>query len=119
MLVKRLLAATAMALISGAGTAADAQNPTQLRLEWQVDPVSSAYRAVCGYIFNDGRATARNVKIQVEGLDSSEKTVSSRTGYVAGDVLAAGRSYFCLPVAAGAANYRVSVLAASWDGGAP
>ena len=120
MLVKRLLGVMAMALITAAGPLAEAQSPAQLRPQWEVDPgTSGVWRSVCGYIFNDGRSTARNVQIQVEGLDSSAKIVSSRRGYVPGDVLAAGRTYFCLPVAAGAANYRVSVLAASWDGGAP
>ncbi len=121
MVAKPLTVAVAICLIVGVSVAS-AQNfgrpiGTDFRLEWMVQGVSGPWQGVCGYIYNDRPVTARNVRVQIEGVDEGGRIASTRYGSIVGDVQALGRSYFCFPVAGDAPTYRIAVFSADWDSG--
>jgi hypothetical protein len=108
-----------MGLILGVGAVASAQEPGagsngSLRVAWTDGPMGDGWRAICGSVYNDRGVPARNVRIEVQGLGETGQLISRRERYLTADVPAASRSVFCLPMAAGAAAYRVTVLGADW-----
>jgi hypothetical protein len=71
---------------------------------------------VNGYIVNQYRVRAGNVRLIVEGLDASGKTVGKWDGFVT-DVPAGSRVYFEVPVKQKAARYRVTIVGWEWREG--
>ena len=67
---------------------------------------------VNGYIVNNYRMRAGNVRLLVESLDAAGKTVATTGAYVT-DVPAGARVYFEVPVTDKAPRYRVTIT--SWD----
>lgn len=106
-------------LILGVSAVASAQALSaapegNLRLSWTDDPMRGGWRAICGSVYNTRHVSARNVRIQVQGLGEADQVISTRERYLTADVPAASRSVFCLPMPAGATAYRVTVLTADW-----
>ena len=87
-----------------------------LRIEWTVDTARGPWRPVCGYIYNDTPAAPREVRLLVEGRDSSERLIDSRIVPVLGYIAPWGRTYFCSTATAGAARYSVTVVGAGSTG---
>jgi hypothetical protein len=67
---------------------------------------------VNGYILNNYRVNATNVRLRVDSLDAGGKPVATVDAFVA-DVPAGGRVYFEVPVKDKAPRYRVTII--SWD----
>jgi hypothetical protein len=68
---------------------------------------------VNGYIVNQYRVGAANVRVNVESLDASGKAIATTAGFV-GDVPAGARVYFEVPVAQKAPRYRVVITGWNW-----
>ena len=68
---------------------------------------------VSGYIVNQYRARAENLRLRVEALDASGKPVATTHGYVA-NVPAGARVYFEVPVKERAPRYRVTIESWEW-----
>jgi hypothetical protein len=73
---------------------------------------------VNGYIVNQYRVRASNVRLVVESLDTAGKTVATANGHV-GDVPAGSRVYFEVAIKQKAPRYRVTITGWEWreDGG--
>jgi hypothetical protein len=67
---------------------------------------------VNGYIVNNYRAGASNMRLRVDSLDAAGNVVATTETYVS-DVPAGGRVYFEVPVKQRAPRYRVTIT--SWD----
>jgi hypothetical protein len=87
-----------------------------LRIDWSVEPARGTWQTVCGYIYNDTPVAPREVRLLVEGRDTSDRIIDSRLTYVLGYIAPWGRTYFCSTAAAGAARYSVTVLGVQWAG---
>ncbi len=85
-----------------------------LRVEWELSAARGGYRNMCGRVYNTRSVTARRVGLLAEGIDGAGQVVSTRYKEVLGDVPGSGYSFFCVPLEAGAATYRVSVRGADW-----
>jgi hypothetical protein len=68
---------------------------------------------VNGYIVNNYRMRAGNLRLRVDSLDGAGKPTASATGYVP-DVPAGGRVYFEVPVDSRAPRYRVTTVSWEW-----
>ena len=80
-------------------------------LEWS-DGERRGRPNVNGYIVNNYRVRAGNVRLRIESLDAGGKPTATTEAYVA-DVPAGSRVYFEAPIKQRAARYRVTVV--SWD----
>jgi hypothetical protein len=69
---------------------------------------------VWGYIYNQRGMSATRVRILIEQLDSTGKTLGSQTVWVPGDLPRFGREYFEQPVPTADATYRVRVISLDW-----
>ena len=67
---------------------------------------------VNGYIVNNYRVRASNVRLRVDSLDAAGKAIATTDAYVA-DVPPGGRVYFEAPIKERAPRYRVTIT--SWD----
>jgi len=103
-----------LALFSSTSQAQERVGASGLRIAWEVDAPAQGFRAVCGRVFNDGPVDARRVRVRVEGLDERGGVITRRDGDVLGQVSSRGLGRFCLTMAAGAADYRVTILNAEW-----
>lgn len=92
-----------------------------LRVEWEPEPVPRGGWAVEGYVYNDHPAIrVGGVRLRAEVLDAAGQVVGQGFGWVYGDVPAAGRGYFVVPIPRKGAAYRVTVLSfVAISGGAP
>jgi len=68
---------------------------------------------VNGYIVNNYRVRAANMRLMVDTLDASGKVVESTSGFVA-DVPPGARVYFEVTVKQKAPRYRVTITAWEW-----
>ena len=68
---------------------------------------------VNGYVVNNYRVRAANMRLVIEALDSSGKIVDTTSGFVA-DVPPGARVYFEIPVKEKAPRYRVSITGWDW-----
>jgi hypothetical protein len=68
---------------------------------------------VNGYVVNNYRVRAANMRLLVEALDASGKAVDSTTGFVA-DVPPGARVYFEVSVKQKAPRYRVTITGWEW-----
>jgi hypothetical protein len=103
-----------LALWSSTSQAQDRVGASPLRIAWEADAPAQGFQAVCGRVFNDGSVDARRVRVRVEGLDERGGVITRRDGDVLGQVSSRGLGRFCLTMAAGPANYRVTILNAEW-----
>jgi hypothetical protein len=87
-----------------------------LRIEWTAEPTRGQWQRVCGYIYNDTPVSPREIRLLVEGRDTSDRVMDSRVAHVLGYITPRGRTYFCSTAAAGAARYSVTLLGAQWEG---
>jgi hypothetical protein len=88
-------------------------NP-ELRVEWET--VARGDRAlVRGYVFNDRQLRVQNVRLRIEQLDASARTVATRGTWVPGTLQNGDRRYFEAAVPA-VATYRVSVESFDYSG---
>jgi hypothetical protein len=67
---------------------------------------------VNGYIVNNYRVGASNVRLRIDSLDAAGNPIATTDAY-APDVPAGGRVYFEAPIKQRAARYRVTIT--SWD----
>ena len=67
---------------------------------------------VNGYVVNNYRVGASNVRLRIDALDAAGKPVATSDAWVP-DVPAGGRVYFEAPVRQRAPRYRVTIT--SWD----
>jgi hypothetical protein len=68
---------------------------------------------VNGYIVNNYRVRAANMRLAVEAFDAGGKVIDTATGFVA-DVPPGARVYFEVPVKQRAPRYRVTITAWEW-----
>jgi hypothetical protein len=106
----------ALLLCTAAPSAALAQSPGDadrfFGLEWGGGERRGKPN-VNGYIVNQYRVGAANLRVNVESLDASGKTIATTPGFV-GDVPPGARVYFEVPVAQKAARYRVVITGWNW-----
>jgi hypothetical protein len=86
-----------------------------LRIEWTAESTRGQWQRVCGYIYNDTPVAPREIRLLVEGRDTSDRVMDSRVAHILGYITPRGRTYFCSTVAANAARYSVTVLGAQWE----
>lgn len=68
---------------------------------------------VNGYIVNNYRVRAANMRLMIEGLDASGKVIETGSGFVA-DVPPGARVYFEVSVKQKAPRYRVTITGWEW-----
>ena len=68
---------------------------------------------VNGYVVNNYRVRAANMRLLVESLDANGKTIDTTSGSVA-DVPPGSRVYFEVPVRQKAPRYRVTITGWDW-----
>ena len=112
--VRHLAFVGLLALFSSTSTAQERVGASPLRIAWELDAPAQGFQAVCGRVFNDGPVDARRVRVRVEGLDERGGVITRRDGDVLGQVSSKSLGRFCLTMAAGAADYRVTILNAEW-----
>jgi hypothetical protein len=71
---------------------------------------------VNGYVVNNYRMRAANMRLLVDTLDAGGKTVDTTSGSIA-DVPPGGRVYFEVPVRQKATRYRVTITGWDWREG--
>ena len=107
-----LLAVSLIAVGYGAAGCASASD-SPFRLEWQVSPESRS-PSVKGRVFNGGSLPARDLRLLIEGLDSSGRVVTTTLGVLPQIVESGGSTPFDVPVPGTVASYRVSVQSFQW-----
>ena len=107
-----ILGALLVFAAAGSGWAQEAGTSSGrgLRVSWTVDPPRNGFRAVCGFVYNEQYSQVRNVRLNIDRLDSSGRVISTRTSQVTGDVAPSGRNPFCALAEDGAAKYTIRVL---------
>ena len=106
-----------MSVLAFSPSTSRAQEPADamyLRVRWEAEPPAHGLLTVCGRVLNDRSMSARRVRVRVEGVDERGAVTVRRDGDVLGQVSSRGTGLFCLTVSAGAATYRVTVVAADW-----
>ena len=68
---------------------------------------------VNGYVVNNYRVRAANMRLVVDALDANGKVLGTTSGAVA-DVPPGGRVYFEIPVKQKAPRYRVTITSWEW-----
>jgi len=81
-------------------------------LEWS-DGERRGRPNVNGYIVNNYRVRASNLRLRIESLDASGKSIATTDAYVP-DVPAGGRVYFEAAVKQRAPRYRVTIVGWDW-----
>ena len=103
-MLRTTLAACALLLVLGvAARLATAQPPAgfsgpvfRVEPETRSDHTRPGY--VTGWVYNDGQGVAGLVRMRVEMLDGSGKTVAQHMGWAYGNVSPGGRAYFMIPI---------------------
>ena len=99
---------------AGAQTITAESAPQYFRLESHTDKDKKGRDIVWGYIHNTrGKGNAR-LRLLIETLDASGKTVATQIAYVDEDVPLFNRVYFLNRVNAPGASYRVSIHSGDW-----
>ena len=110
--------AAALVAVVLCAAAVEAQAPTVtesrgLRVQWTAEPQTRDFTAVCGQIFNDKRASARNIGLLVQSVDG-DKVVSRNIPNIAREIAGQSGWQFCGTVVKSAA-YRVIITSVDWD----
>jgi hypothetical protein len=113
-----LVAGLVLALVTSAGAQApvpevQTTESRGLRIQWNVEPQTRDFNAVCGHIFNDQRVSARNVSLMVQSVDG-DRVVSRNIPNVAREIVGQSGFQFCGTVLR-APVYRVIVTGVDWD----
>jgi len=99
---------------AGAQTITAETAPQYFRLESHPDKDKKGRDIVWGYIHNTrGKGNAR-LRLLIETLDDSGKTVATQIAYVDEDVPLFNRVYFLNRVNTPGASYRVSIHSGDW-----
>jgi hypothetical protein len=99
---------------AGAQTITAETAPQYFRLESHTDKDKKGRDIVWGYIHNTrGKGNAR-LRLLIETLDDSGKTVATQIAYVDEDVPLFNRVYFLNRVNTPGASYRVSIHSGDW-----
>lgn len=99
---------------AGAQTITAETAPQYFRLESHTDKDKKGRDIVWGYIYNTrGKGNAR-LRLLIETLDASGKTVATQIAYVDEDVPLFNRVYFLNRVNTPGASYRVSIHSGDW-----
>ncbi len=112
MMLRILTAVVLLTATAGAVAAEDYAvygSESYFKLDWE-QAQRAGRTVVIGRFMNDSGATAKDIRLRVEGLDQTGRVVSTTTGYVAGQITPGTRTFFEVPVPPGASSYRVSVL---------
>jgi hypothetical protein len=115
MVLRAFAAAVLLCLVAGASAALAqmAMDPDRFfGLEW-AGGERRGHPAVTGYIVNNYRVRAANMRLLVETLDGAGKVVDSTSGTV-GDVPPGARVFFEVPVKQKAPRYRVTITGWEW-----
>lgn len=103
----------AFLVVAGAALAQSPGDPDRyFALEWSGGERRGRPN-VNGYVVNNYRVRAANMRLLVEALDASGKAIDTTTGFVA-DVPPGARVYFEVPVKQKAARYRVTITSWEW-----
>lgn len=78
------------------------------KVAYDVQPQGEA-RKLSGYLTNEYGVAMKNVRLLVQGLDTTDNVVTQRLAWVPGGVPAFGRSYFEVGRLPAAEKYRVTV----------
>ena len=78
------------------------------KVAYDVTPQGEA-RKVSGYVHNSYGVHMKNVRLLVQGLDTTENVVTQQLAWVPGGVPGFGRSYFEVARLPAAEKYRVTV----------
>ena len=105
-----LLAAAAATALAQSGFALDPDR--FFGLEWGGGE-RRGHPNVNGYIVNNYRVRAANMRLMVEALDPAGKVVEKTSGFVA-DVPPGARVYFEVPVKQKTPRYRVTITGWDW-----
>jgi hypothetical protein len=109
---RRLAAALLVWWLGAAAFAAGQGDPDRFfALEW-AGGERRGKPTVNGYVVNQYRVGASNMRLRVDALDAGGKPVATSTAYVP-DVPPGGRVYFEASVPQRAPRYRVTIT--SWD----
>lgn len=99
---------------AGAQTITAETAPQYFRLESHTDKDKKGRDIVWGYIYNTrGKGNAR-LRLLIETLDASGKTVATQIAYVDEDVPLFNRVYFLNRVNTPGPSYRVSIHSGDW-----
>ena len=116
MVLSRAFASITLLVLLASASAATAQlavDPDRFfGLEWAGGD-RHGRPTVNGYIINNYRVRASNMRLLVESLDGGGKVTGSTSGVVA-DVPPGARVYFEVPVKQKAPRYRVTITAWEW-----
>ena len=115
----RTLALALLLCLATGGGAALAQNLSDADRFFGLEWTGGERRGrpnVNGYVVNNYRVRAANMRLLVENLDTSGKATDTTSGLVA-DVPPGGRVYFEVPVKQKAARYRVNITGWDWREG--
>ena len=112
--MRHLVFMSLLAVLSSTSQAQERVGASPLRIAWELDAPAQGFQAVCGRVINDGPVDAKRVRVRVEGLDERGGVITRRDGDVLGQVSSKGLGRFCITMAAGAADYRVTILNAEW-----
>jgi hypothetical protein len=102
--------ALALAVVMAAPGAAQVAVPSTVRVTYSVDRTGPTYAELSGRVFNDGPVDVVDVYVNAAAIDASGKVVAQGIPFV-GSVAARSSTSFKarVPVAAGAAGYRVGI----------
>jgi hypothetical protein len=82
-------------------------------LEWAGGERRGGRPNVSGYVVNNYRVRAANMRLLVEALDAGGKVIDTTSGFVA-EVPPGARVYFEVPVKQKAPRYRVTITGWEW-----
>jgi hypothetical protein len=103
-MLRSMVTAATLVLVVGAASPTLAQAPPPgfrgpiFRVEPETRSEHRRAGFVTGWVYNDGQGVAGLVRMKVEMLDASGKTVSEHIGWAYGNVTAGGRAYFMIPI---------------------
>ena len=83
--------------------------PAPFRVEWDVPDLPPAMAKIVGYVHNDSAYAITNVRVHVVALDGNGAPVEEEWGWVFGDIPAAGRAFFAVPIVYPSASFTVTI----------
>ena len=113
-LMRYVALVSGLVLLPSTSPAQESVDARYLRLRWEVGPPASGLQTVCGRVFNDRPMSARRVRLRLEGLDQGGGVTARRDGEVIGQISSGSAGLFCISMLAGAASYRVTIIAVEW-----
>ena len=111
-LIPLLAAAPAPAAQKGTAT-----SPTyaDIRVTWQAEAGKTGGTVVHGYVHNGRSSPIRSVHLQVESLGPGGQVLAKGIEHVRPGMGPGGRTFFEIPLRAGGADYRVTILSVDFQ----